>query len=349
MDIPEDIALGDFNAADLIDLVEGEGDAGRRSPIVQGFLGFQLSFAVSLFIHLAIASALIYFVAGDIEYSEETAPALVRVEFVATNPLLTQAEEVPPVAAAEPTSADEQEPPPFENPLSEPSQSLASDASAAADLIEPEVVSREGLLPPVDILNMPTVESVQQVLNSIERDDASRFYTYDCNKLEEEQEFNNCAPDDDRDYASATRNPVYDFHNPAIEVTRSEQTLNTLARQSALVSGQLALGDLPTGLSAYVLEELEQGIETYSNKSSRTIEHMNTMVDKSAAGAMSRRMFDTWTQQQSEILRSRRAENGSEQAFRERCRGYEKYIMAPVEFARCLSIDESPLGFTLDF
>ena len=66
------------------------------------------------------------------------------------------------------------------------------------------------------------------------------------------------------------------------------------------------------GLSSYVLEELEQGIETYSNNSARVSDHMNTMVDKSAAGVMRRRLFDNWVQQQSALLQSRRVESRSD-------------------------------------
>lgn len=354
MEFADDIALGDFNSIDLEDLVDKDDYPGRGQRGTKTITGFQLSFAVSAVLHFALASALFYFVAGDIATIEELVPASIKVEFVPFNPLLSQTEEnipEPPSESAAPI------------PLAEPSSVLPVAESEPENnqtdvplISEPEIAeagSEES--PAVDSLSLletvtlPSVESVQRVLSNLQRSDASRFYTYDCNKLEEENGFSDCASRDARDYSLLTRNPVYDFHNPAIEISRSRETVTTLARQSARVSEQLALSDLPPGLSAYVLEELEQGIEAYSNNSSRALGHMNTMVDKSAAGVMARRLFTPWVQQQSAMLQSRRVENRSDRQFREKCRSYEKFIMAPAKFARCIAIGESPFGFSIEF
>jgi len=307
MKFADDIALGRFTSADFDDLVD-EGDyPGRAKPTAKMSSGMQLSFAISAFLHFTLASTLFYFVASDIEKTEELVPASIRVEFVPSNPLLRQAEEIIaetpapiPLVESDPVllPVAESQPESSQTDLTEISESEIAEAPPAESL-------DTNSLRQVETVTLPSAESVQRVLSNLQRSDASRFYTYDCNRLEEEKEFSGCAPSDTRDYSSLTRNPVYDFHNPVIDISRSMETVTMLARQSASVSKQLALSDLSPGLSAYVLEELEQSIETYSNTSSRAVDHMNTMVDKSAAGAMGRRLFTSWVQQQSALLQSR--------------------------------------------
>lgn len=354
MRFADDIALGDFASDDFDNMVVEDDYTERATQAAKMFSGFQLSFIVSAFLHFALASTLFYFVASDKGRLEEVAPRLVRVEFVPINPLLGQTEEAIPEIPPESVSPLPLEQPnptstvAESQPVSEQVNVPDSSESIVAEIPTPEN-SDASTLPQVEKFTLPSVESVQRVLSNLQRSDASRFSTYDCNKLEEESEFSGCAQGDVRDYSALTRNPVYDFHNPAVETSRSRETVSTLARHSARISEQLALGDLPEGLSTYVLEELEQNIETYSNNSIRSLDHMNTMVDKSAAGAMARRVFDTWVQQQSTLLQSKRVENRSDSKFREKCRSYEKYIMSPMQFARCLSIGEGPLGFTIEF
>ena len=355
MEFADDIALGDFTSADIDYLADEDGYSGRGQRTAKLFSGMQLSFAISATLHLVLASTLFYFVASDTGTVEEPVRESIRVEFVPSNPLLSQAEEIIsqtsvestapiPLVESDPSSlpAAESQPESGQADVSEISESEVAEDTPAENS---DINSSR----PVETVTLPSVESVRRVLSNLQRSDTSRFTTYDCNKLEEEKKFNGCAPIDTRDYSSLTRNPVYDFHNPAIEISRSRETVTTLARQSASVSAQLALSDLPPGLSAYVLEELEQSIETYANNFVRALDHMNTMIDKSAAGEMARRLNSNWVQQQMNLLQSRKIENQSESQFRDRCRSYEKYIMAPAELARCLSIGESPLGFTIEF
>jgi len=352
MKFADDIALGDFTSADFDDLADEDDHSGRGQRSAKTFSGIQLSFAISAILHFTLASTLFYFLASDTGRIEEFVPASIRVEFVPSNPLLSQAEEIIPQSPSESVAPI---------PLAEPDSALPvatsqpeSNQADVPEISESELaeapsgeITDANSLRPVETVTVPSIESVQRVLSSLRRSDTSGFYTYDCNKLEEEKEFSGCAPRDTRDYSLLTRNPVYDFHNPAIEISRSRGTVTALARHSAGVSEQLALSNLPPGLSSYVLEELEQGIETYSNNSVRALDHMNTMVDKSAAGIMWRRLSDSWVQQQTTLLQSRRAENRSDRRFRERCRSYEKFIMAPAKFAQCLTIGESPFGFII--
>lgn len=344
MEFADDIALGSFTTADFDDCLEEGVSSGREAQLSSGLSGIRLSFAISMALHFLLACVLFYFVTKEITEIEETAPGSIRVEFVAFSPPLSQAEDVVPQA---PITQDLVE---VTNPAPMP-QEPQDNVSNEIEIEQPSAVevSNAGQLQNSELITMPSVESVQRVLSNLQNNEVSNFLSYDCNKLEEEKEFNNCAPNDVRDYSSLSRNPVYDFHNPAIEVSRSRETITTLARHSARVSDQLNLSELPAGLSGYVLEELEQGIETYSNNSSRALDHMDTMVDKSAAGVMARRLFDNWTQQQSRLLQSRKIENRSESLFRDKCKSYEKYLMVPAEFARCLAIGESPFGFATEF
>jgi len=354
MEFADDIALGNFTATDFDSLVK-EGDYSEPAKRSAKLLaGMPLSFAISAILHITLASLMFYFVKSDLGRSDGLIPGLIRVEFVPSNPLLSQAEEVIPEIPTEsvtPLSRAELDPLlPVAESQPESSQADIAETNESEITDSPPVENSDlNSSQQVETYTLPSAESVQRVLSNLQRGEASRFYTYDCNRLEQEKEFNDCAPSSARDYSVLTRNPVYDFHNPSIEITRSRETVTTVARQSARISGQLALSNLPAGLSSYVLEELEQGIETYSNNSVRSLDHMNTLVDKSAAGEMARRLSTSWVKQQSRLLQSRKVENRSEGLFRERCQGYEKYIMAPMEFARCLATGESPLGFTFDF
>ncbi len=355
MEFADDIALGNFTQAELTAAVREAEHTERESGAANAISGLQFSLLISVLLHFTLALIVFAYFARDFERSEERIPRTLRVGFVPNNPLLTQAEDTlsqSPIesAAALPLDSTDPDPAPIDQ------------LQAGGDTVENSEINEEALAlaPPVELstaevpsrqesIGIPSVESVQSALNELRSRDASRFYSYDCNKIEEESEFNNCAPVESRNYSALTRNPVYDFHNPAIEISRSRETVTTLARQSGLVSQQLARSNLPAALSGYVLEELEQGIEIYSNNTVRALDHMNTMVDKSAAGLMASRMFDNWVQQQSVLLENRRVETHSDRRFRDRCRSYEKFIMAPTELARCLAISENPLGFSIKF
>jgi len=350
MKFADDIALGDFASAGFDDLVDEDGYSRGAKRSARLFTGVQLSFAISALLHFALASILFYFVASDVGRIEKLAPGLIRVEFVPSNPLLSQAEEVISQTTAEnvaPTPLVEPDPDSMPVAQSQPE----SDQADVSGINEPEMAeappaenSNANSLRPVETIAVPSVESAQRVLSSLQRSDASRFTTYDCNKLEEEKEFNGCTPSDTRDYSSLTRNSVYDFHNPTIEISRSREAVTTLARQSARVSERLALSDLPPGQSAYMLEELEQGIETYSNNSNRALGHMNTMLDKSAAGVMGRRLFDNWVRQQSTMLQSRRVENRSDRQFRENVEVMRSLLWRPRNLLDVLQLEKAHSG-----
>ncbi len=143
------------------------------------------------------------------------------------------------------------EPPPLSSDADRPS-------IAETEIAEPREIASPPSLP-AEIIALPSVESVRRVLSDVQRAETSQFYSYNCNKLEREKEFSRCAPLDDRNYAEISSNSVSEFYSPPVEVSRSRQTVTTLARHSDCVAGQLALNNLPPGLSAYVMEEIELG------------------------------------------------------------------------------------------
>lgn len=307
MEFAADIALGGLSESDLEDLPkpgEREGAATTRRTI-------QISLLYSVGIHLALAATAVYFIAGDIRSIEERPSASFTVQFVSRNPQIIPAEADPDLSVeadqrATPSVIDEAIPRAVEAEQPTTQQNLNELAEAGQETGEAAPVANTPIreeAPPV----VPSVESLRSVITSLQRsDEASPRNLFDCNRLERDSEFIKCgspAGDSDRE---PTTNPVYRALNPSYELSRSRATVTTIAGRSAGIADALSAGSLPAGLSAYVLEEIEQSIELYSNSSNRSLNHMNRMVDKSFAGEESRRVFDTWVQQQSQELRNRR-------------------------------------------
>jgi len=300
MSFADDTTLGKLSRADLSAISNDKTLLVRSSQKVSSSRSLQLSFAISASFHFALAATLFLFVAGEIDVVEEAQPTVLRIDFVSSNPLLGQEEEA---SVPEPAQADS-----LDQSVSMPA--LVSEAPPpGSELDRPIVAETEIVAPslPSEIIALPSAESVQRVLSNVQLSETSQFYSYKCNKLEREKAFSRCAPLDDRDYAEISSHPVREFYSPPVEVSRSRQTVTTLARHSESVAGQLALNNLPSGLSTYVMEETEQGIETYSNTTSRSAAHMSAMIDKSAAGEMARRILTPWVQQQSAVLQARKA------------------------------------------
>jgi len=348
MNVADDIALGKLSRADLDAISNDNALLVRSSQKVSSSRSLQLSFAISASFHFALAATLFFFVAGEIDVVEEALPPVLQIDFVPSNPLLSQEGEAGVLEPAPANSLGQSvsipavvpEPPPLSSDVDRPS-------IAETDIAEPKEIASPPSLSS-EIIALPSVESVRRVLSDVQRAETSKFYSYNCNKLEREKEFSGCAPLDDRNYAEISSNPVSEFYSPPVEVSRSRQTVTTLARHSDSVAGQLALNNLPPGLSAYVMEEIEQGIETYSNTSSRTAGHMSAMVDKSAAGEMARRISTPWVQQQSAVLQARKASDRVDDQFRSRCNNFRAFMMAPDEFTKCLSLGANPLILSIE-
>ncbi|MEX0965484.1 MAG: hypothetical protein WDZ52_15770 [Pseudohongiellaceae bacterium] len=313
MKVAEVITLGSLSTADIAGLAGDESYDARASRSLTSTRGLKLSVAISACLHLVLAGT-VYYLVIDVAAVETTRPQSIQVKFVLFNPLSAQNEEAIPEADSENTLATETD-----------AVTLAAEGSVIAQERQEKIPATESSATPgpdvaqtlvldttnrvIETITMPSAEAVRSSIMNLRRNQTSLFTSRDCNEIEEDSEFNNCRPRDDRDYSALSRNPVYDSYNSARVISRSRETVTTFARQSTQVAAALASNNLPAGLSGYVLEELEQGIETYSNSSSRAVNRMNTMIDKSAAGEMSRRLFSPWVQQQSAVLLKRKVEN----------------------------------------
>ncbi len=337
MEFADDIALGSLSLADFDELEKVQVLSQRAAGPGSSSRSLHLSFVVSGLFHLTVIALCYRLTIGEIKVLNEIAPNVLTVEFSATNP---QRNSMPDATQeellAEPTEPIHNLQQSVSELVNTNDQSLASQEEIGPVSLAPILNDAEVPEANASRLQPPSIESVQQTLNALQDTRASHLYAYDCNKLEREEGIIDCAPVDDRNYASLSRNPAYEFHNPVSEYDRSRETVTTIARQSGLVSQNLALNNLPPGLAAYLLEEIELGIETRSNGSSRTLAHINTMVDRSAAGEMARRIFDPWVQQQSSILRSRTVDNDEQQKQQRECTSFELFSLAPAEFTKCL-------------
>jgi len=272
----------------------------------------QFSLLCSVAIHLLLVASTIYFIGADSREGIEHLPATFAVEFVPRNPQSSReaaqaVEAVEPeqvTAPAAPTEISSQ-PPEEVLPISQ-EQPLVNIAEGPDFEGETDANSQAPNREAVP-LSFPSAESLRSVITSLQRsDEAARFSLDDCNRLEREQELIRCNASADGGEFALSPNPVYRAFNPAFESNRSRETVTTIAGQTAGIAAALTPENLPTGLSAYLLEEIEQGIEIQSNNSVRSVDHMNRMVDKSYAGEQSRRIFDTWVQQRSKELQRRR-------------------------------------------
>lgn len=307
MNFADDIALGKLSRADLNAISNDKALLVRPSQKVSSSPSLQLSFAISASFHFALAATLLFRVAGEVDVVKEALPPVLQIAFVPANSLLSPQEEAVVTEPAPAISLGQSVSIPAAVPEPPPQSSEADRPSIAeTEIAEPREIASPPSLP-AEIIALPSVESVRRVLSDVQRAETSQFYSYNCNKLEREKEFSRCTPLDDRNYAEISSNSVSEFYSPAVEVSRSRQTVTTLARHSDSIAGQLALNNLPPSLSAYVMEEIELSIETYSNTSSRIAGHMSAMVDKSAAGEMARRISTPWVQQQSAVLQARKA------------------------------------------
>ena len=173
----------------------------------------------------------------------------------------------------------------------------------------------------------------------MQSEQVSRFYSYDCNKLEEEEGLRDCAPTNELDYALVERNPVYEFHNPRQQRSRTRETSGLLYSQTANIDVQLAASGLPAGLSDYVIEELEAGVSVYSDTGNRAVQLMDHMVDRSEAAIMAERLFDPWVQNQTRLLEERRYYSRQALAEESNCLPPKLFTLPAQEFAKCLLME----------
>lgn len=350
MEFYDDIPIGNVAAADLGDeppgRQEGDGLSSNKQYLAIGL-------AVSVLLHSLMATVLFDLLIGTAEIGPESIPALVQIQLVSESvaepvaepeaePEVQLDEEIESAALANnERSVDEEQLP--QEVTGEPAAAEELTLSLASEPVPRDSIESLQVEQSPTFLTLPSVAVIQQTIEVMESDRRSRFYAYNCNPLEEEAGIRECEPIDDRDFTPLERNPVYEFHNPVVQRSRSRETLNTIARESAALAARLSLSDVPAGLSAYVLEELEQSIELYSNNGNRALAHMNSMVDRSAAAVYMERIYDPWVQNQTRILRERKYYNRQELQELNKCLPIIKVLLLPPdEMLKCLDVGSNP-------
>lgn len=357
MEFDNDVSLGEGLAIDQCDYDDGQHNqyelaqsSGNRNRLITGLI-------VSGLLHIAIA---VVFIRLSIGTASDPVPATIQIQIAPFSLLFATIEE-----PEEPEEPEDEEIAAEEAVIEELQVEQALVESSTVE-IEPEQFEQEALvdagqaelvesssseqapeLAPVTSPTQtpPTLVAIRQSLEALESERASRFYSYDCNVIDRKESLRECEPLDNRDFSTLEQNPAYDFHNPVRELSRSEKTVTTIARESRALAGRLDQGGLPSGLSAYVLEEMEAGIEISSNNGNRVLQNMNTMVDRSAAAVQARRVFDPWVQQQTKVLGARKVYTKQELDQRKRCADIVMALLTlpPAEFARCWTVGDKPL------
>ena len=351
MEFDNDVSLGEGLASDQYDHDDGRQNqcelaqsSGDRNRLIAGLI-------VSGLLHIAIA---VVFVRLSIGTAGDPVPAAIQIQIVPLSLLFATAEQPEQEQAADEeavieelqteqelveSSTAEIEPEQFETEaLADAGQTESVESSSSEQLPEIDAATRPAQ-------TLPTLLAIQQSLEAIEFERASRFYAYDCNVMERKEGLRKCEPLADRDFSTLEQNPVYDFHNPVRELSRSEKTVTTVARESRALAGRLDQDGLPSGLSAYVLEEMEAGIQISSNNGNTVLQNMSTMLDRSAAAVQARRVFDPWVQQQTTVFGARMAYNKQELDQQQSCADIAMALLTlPLtEFARCWTVGDKPL------
>ena len=276
----------------------------------EGYYLSHIAIAASLLLHLSLTAALLNFeMLGS--FTTET-PTVVEVRFVADNPLrntnneesipeeelsleaLVQESEVLATAEALLTEVDE-----VLTPVEEPLENERTDVSNPTIIPQSEQDANEvqALESPaiVHSVVLPFSSSIANILESIESERSSRFYSYDCNRLEEEIGIRECKPSDDNNYQALQINPVYNVLNPNRQLDHTRDSIGVLTSQSAELALRLSSAGIPDGLADSVMEQLEVTITFYSTTANRGVENIRKMRMKSDSAQRADAIFsDPW-------------------------------------------------------
>ncbi|MCH7815254.1 MAG: hypothetical protein IIC60_01665 [Proteobacteria bacterium] len=351
MDFNDDIRVGD----ELLDDLDADQPL-RREAGGCNRNRFELAVAltVSALLHIAIVLALLYLNIGDFDTAVPPR-STVRIQLLPADslkpePQLDERELRQQVAALE----DEAKQQATEDVAmaSEPTAEFIEeiepvDPVTLAAASEPDEIQIDSSAspPPATSLALPSAVAVQQILEELAIARQAHFYSYDCNPLEEEEGIRECEPTDRRDYSVLDRNPVYDYHNPRRQRSRSRETVATGVRESAGLVARLALTDLPPGMVDYLMQEVEIGIGVYSHTGNRAVQLMNRMADRSAAAQMAEDVLNLWVQNQMRILNQHKyytKQDIDAMAKQAACHTLEIVTLSPRELANCLLVGNNP-------
>lgn len=265
-----------------------------REETSQRFSFLTIAVSVSVLLHLLIAYLLVN---SDIEAPLRETPEFVAITLLPSNPNRVQ-ESPPKEPVEEPlvelqTSAEE---PLVQSRDEEESIAQAQEPSGLIELVT-DISPDEGLATEVHktlptIANpLPTLQAISQSVRELSRSREAQFYSYVCNSLEEEEGLKECAPQSSTAFGALETNSVYQALISTRELSRSERAAGVVSSQARSLTDRLR-GELPAGLSGYLIEELEAGISHSVNEGNRAVQHMIDMTDKSDAAAQARQVLN---------------------------------------------------------
>ena len=281
---PELPSLADTPGTSITDVEEDS----HRLTLRQGLNDRRLllaGLACSLLLHYSLGGVLINF---ELDEHLVDLPTIVKISLLPKNPLGEEEvvevveeaiEDEPSVEAfaeveTESTVATPVEP----EPLLEPQEELQLAEELIREIVE-EPVPAPIVVPPV--LVVPTTAEVVRSIESIENENTSRLWAFDCNARQEESDHITCDRQASPNYDAARENSTYRSLNPTWQVSRSLRTLTTVAKNSSNLAASLRGAQIPEGLSAYLMEEVEAGITHNSDLGNWTLHNIEIMTDKS--------------------------------------------------------------------
>ncbi len=263
------------------------------------FLG--VAIPISLLLHLLLVS---FFIQSEQEVAKVTAPQLVAINLLPTNPnkplvqapiesavapAVTEAGVTAPAAVEEePTAGAPAGPATTADPgdLAAGREADTAPQIKAQEVASPKTAEQDSAVSRL----IPSLDSISQSVRELSRSSEAQFYSTVCNPLEEEEGLKECAPKPNASYEALEGNAIYQSFNPAQEISRSAAVSAIVSSQSQAVAGRLR-SELPQGLSGYLIEELEAGISHSANEGNRAVKHMIDMTDKSDAAAQARQVL----------------------------------------------------------
>ena len=175
---------------------------------------------------------------------------------------------------------------------SQPREDVARDSPAPRIVDLPQVqISSSSQGDEARNAQMPSLLTIQQSVQSLDRENRARDWQYDCSPWELENSVKDCQSTQ-ADFGDALENPVYQALNPVREPSRAERSLGTVSENLENVAANLESLQAIPGLSDYLVEELEAGITHLANPGQRGAMEINRMS----------RLADPVTQQADRVL-----------------------------------------------
>lgn len=269
-------------------------------------LNLAVALSVSISIHLLLAFVFLQLSVGIIETPSHAPPSTVQIGLLSPAALESTRPADPELetdlASSEEPPQEFQEQAVEQAPLEEPPSTALADVpmidvgpglSTPADPIQPEVFA-------------PSIVTVIETIQALDATQALRYWSSDCNRLEEEVGLLDCEPKNRNNYALLERNSTYVALNPVRQLTRAQRSLSVVSRQAPALAAQLEAGAIVPGLAEYLTQEIEAGITELADPGNRAVKNMGRM-DMSAAAVMKRRILeDPWVRSRTRQLQQRR-------------------------------------------